>query len=103
MTSMVFNPCMEFTDIFRYENDGVNYHVYEGLCDERPTKWITKTKWDFLMILSCDDTTIYYTDSNGDFIIVLEKDDPDDIEQWNLICNKNTHNNTHAPTTKTTT
>ena len=38
-----------------------------------------ENKWDYIIKICRDDTGIYYTDSKGDYLTVLEKDDPDDI------------------------
>ena len=44
---MVEGHGFNINDIYRFESDGTNYYVYEGLCDNRKTKWITKTVWDY--------------------------------------------------------
>ena len=72
-------------DNYRFNNDGVNYYVYEGLCDNRETKWITKTEWDYKIKIKFDGKGHYPVDSKGDFITILEKNDPDDIVNWNII------------------
>ena len=75
---------MEITDTYRIKQmgDNVIYYVYEGLCDNRETRWITKNKWDYKINVQFDGEGLYYTDSKGDNITVLEKEDPDDIDKW---------------------
>ena len=75
----------KINDVYRFESDGVNYYVYEGLCNDRLTKWITKSEWDYKITICFDGVGHYPADSKGDFITVLEKDDPNDIESWNII------------------
>ena len=65
------------------------YYVYEGLCNGRETKWITFSPWDYKISVSLGDKGIEYKDSNGHPILILEKEDPDDIERWNMIYNPN--------------
>jgi hypothetical protein len=79
---------MEIKDIYRFESDGVNYYVYEGLCDNRETKWITTSEWDYKITVSFDGVGHYPVDSKGEYITVLEKDDPNDIEKWKIISNQ---------------
>jgi len=67
---------MEITNKFKLKD----YYVYEGLCNEIPTKWITKSEWDEKININFSSTGIIYTDSYGDEIIVLEEDD----EDWNI-------------------
>jgi hypothetical protein len=76
---------MEINDIYRFEGNGVNYYIYEGLWDNKKTKWITKTKWDYEIRIYFDGIGYYPVDSKGDFMHILEKDDPNDIEKWNII------------------
>ena len=33
---------MEINDIYRFENNGVNYYVYEGLCDNKKPNGLRK-------------------------------------------------------------
>ena len=65
---------MEITNSFEIPN---KYYVYEGLCDNIETKWITKNKWDKQMNVKFNGTEIIYKDNFGDQIIVLEKNEPD--------------------------
>ena len=66
---------MEITNNFQISN---THYVYEGLCNNIQTKWITKNEWDKKTI-SCKmiDNKLIYKDNFGDEMIVLEKDDPD--------------------------
>ena len=79
------NNGIKIHDTYRFKSDDVNYYVYEGLCDNIKTKWITKNKWDYKITICCDGVGLYPVDSKGDFITVLEKDDPYDIEKWNIV------------------
>ena len=77
---------IEINDVYRFKSAcDLDYYVYEGLCGNRKTKWITKTEWDYKITVRNDGVGLYYVDSKGDFMIVLEKDDPNDIERWNII------------------
>ena len=58
--------------------------VYEGLCDNINTKWITKKEWNKEINIQFNGTELIYTDRYGNEIIVLEKDDPD----WNKYIEK---------------
>lgn len=81
------NNGMKIEDIYRFKYDNVNYYVYEGLCNNIKTKWITKTKWDYKIKIAFNGIDIEYLDSKGDFITVLEKNDPNDIVKWNIFKN----------------
>lgn len=47
------------------------------MCNGIPTKWITKTEWDFKINVrfNKEKNDIEYTDSNGNEINVFEEDD----------------------------
>jgi len=77
---------MDIQDVYRFKHDCISYYVYEGTCDGRDTKWITKTEWDYTITIKNDGTGHYPVDSNGDFMTILEKNDPKDIKMWNIIC-----------------
>jgi hypothetical protein len=89
-----FPEGMEINDAYRFNVKGVNCYVYEGLCDNIPTKWITKSNWDFKINVCNEDGGVYYRDSNGELILVLEKDDPNDALQWEAIRNTQYNKNT---------
>ena len=76
---------MEINDTYRFKQDNINYYVYEGLCDGRETKWITKTRWNKKILIKFDGIGHYMVDSKGDNITVLEKDDPADYEKWHIV------------------
>lgn len=77
------------TDKYRFESDGINYYVYEGLCDNRETKWITNSKWDYKISIIYDGKGHYPVDSKGEYMTILEKNDPNDIDKWNIVINQN--------------
>lgn len=54
-----------------------NFYVYEGLCDNIPTKWITRNKWDKKINIRFNGSEIIYKDSFGDEIIIAEEEDED--------------------------
>jgi len=33
-------------EVYRAKMNGKKWYVYKGLCDGRPTKWMTLKKWD---------------------------------------------------------
>ncbi len=70
-----FPDGMEINDVYRVNINMVNCYVYQGTCDNIPTKWITKTEWDFKINIVREDEGIYYRDTKGDLILVLEEDD----------------------------
>ena len=57
-----------------------NKHVYSGLCNGIPTKWITKTKWDYSITVKIVDGELMYKDSKGNEILIYE----DDEEEYHL-------------------
>lgn len=64
---------MDIQKVYKFNN----YYVYEGLCNNIDTKWITTNKWDKHINISFSNNEIIYKDSFGDEIIVLERDDDD--------------------------
>ena len=64
---------------------GKTGYVCYGLCDKRETMWITTSKWDKVIGINRDTNGTYYTDSKGEYMLVLEKDDPRDRSQWDNI------------------
>ena len=55
------------------KNKQEKYYVYDGLCDGRPTKWMTTTQWDGMMKLKFENGEIVYEDSKGKVMLVFEK------------------------------
>jgi len=49
--------------------------VYEGLCDSKPTKWLTYDKWDYLIKYETFNGELEITDSNGKEIFVFDEED----------------------------
>lgn len=77
---------MEIKESYRCLNEGINYYVYSGMCDNRATKWITKNKWNYKIKVSYKEGLgLLFTDSKGDIIDVLEKEDPEDAEKWRIM------------------
>ena len=66
---------MEIHDIYEIKIDNILHFVYEGTCDGTPTKWITKTEWDFKITIQFINNNIKYTDSYGNEMLVFDKDD----------------------------
>jgi len=68
---------LEITDTYRGIINNIEHYIYCGLCNGIPTKWITKTEWDFKINVrfNKEKNDIEYTDSNGNEINVFEEDD----------------------------
>jgi hypothetical protein len=76
---------MEIKDCFIFEikpskHERIKHFVYEGTCDGIPTKWITKSKWDYKITVEylpyyINTKQLKYSDSNGDEIIIFEEND----------------------------
>ena len=68
---------MEINDTYEIKNETIQHFVYEGTCDGIPTKWVTKSKWDFKINVRFDKekNDIEYTDSSGDKILVFDEED----------------------------
>ena len=49
--------------------------VYQGVCNNINTKWITKNEWNKKINIQFINNEIIYTDNFGDKIIVLEEDE----------------------------
>ncbi len=69
-------------DCYQIRKNGFKY-VYQGLCDGRPTKWVTKSKWDFKISIRFDKDKgeVVYSDSTGKPILVFE-DDEEEWDEW---------------------
>ena len=67
---------MEINDLYTIKIENIPHLVYEGTCDGIPTKWITKSKWDFkISIKMLKNRQLKYSDSNGDEILVFDEED----------------------------
>lgn len=55
--------------------DDVLHYVYEGECDGIPTKWITKTLWNFNIRVRMKNGKIQYSDDTDNEILVFEEDE----------------------------
>jgi len=66
---------MEINNTYEIKINENVYYVYEGTCDGTPTKWITKTKWDYKINVKMIVNELKYMDSNNDEILVFEEDD----------------------------
>ena len=67
------------TGIFRHKKrtvDGIVYHVYSGICDGIPTKWITMNPWDGTIVFQHG----MYKDGNGAEMFVYESDETEYAE-----------------------
>jgi hypothetical protein len=69
---------MEVNQFYNKVKDGKKYFVYQGSCDSRPTKWITRSKWDGKISLRFDSKIgeLVYSDSKNKPILVFENDEP---------------------------
>ena len=68
---------MEINDTYEIKIETIQHFVYEGTCDGIPTKWVTKSNWDFKINVRFDKekNDIEYTDSSGDKILVFDEED----------------------------
>jgi hypothetical protein len=55
------------------------FYVYEGQCDDTPTKWLCTTEWNGKIIPRLyrdgDELTLLYLDDKGNPIKVYDEDD----------------------------
>ena len=66
---------MDITNTYRIKIENVEHFVYEGTCDGIPTKWVTKSKWDYKIAIQMINGVLKYKDSDGNDILVYEEDD----------------------------
>ena len=66
---------MQINDTYKVEIDNIRYFVYDGTCDDIPTKWVTKSKWDGRITVQYLNNRLKYTDNNGDEIFVFDVED----------------------------
>lgn len=60
-------------EVYRAKMNGKKWYVYKGLCDGRPTKWMTLKKWDGIIKLQMKDGEIIYKDGKGGKMLVWEE------------------------------
>ena len=62
-------------------NDTILY-IYVGLCNNKLTKWITQSVWDYKLRFQIkeDKSGIDYIDSKNQEVLVYENDE----DEWNL-------------------
>ncbi len=65
------------------ERGGETFFVYSGTCDNKATKWITRSKWDFKLSVQLVNGQPVCTDSRGQPIMVWESDE-DEYYEWNV-------------------
>jgi hypothetical protein len=68
------------TMTFRHQKKIVNgekIHVYSSICDGRPTKYITKYKWDYKLSFCVINGEMIYLDGNKQEVLVYEDDEPE--------------------------
>lgn len=82
---MSVNVQSEISKSYRFNMNGDFMWVYEGLCDNKPTKWLTYDKWDYLMKYETFNDVIEITDSKGKEIFVFDEEDSEfhDIKPLN--------------------
>ena len=66
---------MDITDTYLIKIEGITHYVYEGICDKKPTKWITKTKWDGKIKIQIVNDEIKYKDNDNNLILIFDEDD----------------------------
>ena len=55
--------------------NGIKLHIYSSICDGRPTKYITKKKWDYKLSFYNINGEMTYLDGSKQEVLVYEKDD----------------------------
>ena len=73
---------MDINGPYTIKIEKIPHFLYEGICNDVPTKWITKTKWDYKIILQMRNNIMTYRDSDGDEILVFEEDE-DEYKKYN--------------------
>jgi hypothetical protein len=68
---------MDIKNIYRKIVNNTKYYVYNGTCDRIPTKWITKTKWDYKITAKFTNGEVFYYDTNKNKILVYDNEDPE--------------------------
>lgn len=68
---------MQIHDVKKKKIDGKQMYIYDGIYDDKRTKWITKTQWDFKLTKRFDkkQNKIIYIDSKGNEIKMVDEDD----------------------------
>lgn len=66
---------IEMKQCYQVKIDDVLHYVYKGDCDGMPTKWITKTPWNFTISVKVEDGEIKYRDDSGNRMYVFIFDD----------------------------
>ena len=66
---------MDITRTYTKESNGQTYYVYDGVCDNIPTKWITQSEWEFGIGVQFVDGEAQYRDGNGEPMFVYDLDD----------------------------
>ena len=66
---------MDITEIYEIKIEDVQHFVYKGTCDDIPTKWVTKSKWDGNIKIRLINNEIKYFDNSGKEILVFDETD----------------------------
>jgi hypothetical protein len=66
---------MEINDAYEIKIENVQHFVYEGTCNNIPTKWVTKSAWNGKIYVHTINKKIKYTDTDGNEILVLDEED----------------------------
>ena len=66
---------MEINNIYETKINGIGRLVYEGTCDGVPTKWVTKSSWNYKIHVQLVHSGVMYSDDNGEEILVFDEDD----------------------------
>ena len=63
-----------FSQSIREVNNKIVY-VYSGICENKYTKWITLSEWNYLLKIEIDENGLFYQDIHGMPILCYEKGD----------------------------
>lgn len=66
---------MEINNVYKCNILGTPHLVYEGVCNNKNTKWITKQIWDYKIKIKLVDDELQYLDTNGNKILIYDEDD----------------------------
>ena len=79
---MNVNVKSKISKYYRFNMNGDYMHVYEGVCDGIPHKWLTYDEWDYFMIYNFKahkniNDEFEIVDSHGSEILVFDDTDPE--------------------------
>ena len=59
------------------ERNGLTMYVYQGLCDDVPTMWVTQGVWNGKMNMRMRNGEAVFVDSFGREILIFDENDPE--------------------------